>query len=110
MTASRPNATSSFLKARAAPARSTSRATIWSTCAWPITLGHRCCSSGTSTGGGLYASFLGTWMSFTDAERRLLTGYIVNRFRGTPPCSGPRHDYMLAHTGVPVLGTIPLHP
>ena len=37
--------------------------------------------------GGLYASFLGTWMSFTDAERRLLTGYIVNRFRGTPPCS-----------------------
>ncbi|MFR0875539.1 MAG: cobyric acid synthase, partial [Bilophila wadsworthia] len=32
--------------------------------------------------GGLYASFLGTWMSFTDAERRLLTGYIVNRFRG----------------------------
>ena len=57
--------------------------------------------------GGLYASFLGTWMSFTDAERRLLTGYIVNRFRGDASLLGPAHDYMLAHTGVPVLGTIP---
>ena len=57
--------------------------------------------------GGLYASFLGTWMSFTDAERRLLTGYIVNRFRGDASLLGPAHDYMLAHTGVPVLGIIP---
>ena len=57
--------------------------------------------------GGLYVSFLGTWMSFTDAERRLLTGYIVNRFRGDASLLGPAHDYMLAHTGVPVLGTIP---
>ena len=57
--------------------------------------------------GGVYASFLGTWMTFTDAERRLLTGYIVNRFRGDASLLGPAHDYMLAHTGVPVLGTIP---
>ncbi len=57
--------------------------------------------------GGVYASFLGTWMSFTNAERRLLAGYLVNRFRGDPSLLGPAHDYMLAHTGVPVLGTIP---
>ena len=57
--------------------------------------------------GGLYASFLGTWMSFTDAERRLLTGYIVNRFRGDASLLGPAHEYMLDHTGIPVLGTIP---
>ena len=57
--------------------------------------------------GGVYASFLGTWKTFTDAERRLLTGYIVNRFRGDASLLGPAHDYMLAHTGVPVLGTIP---
>ncbi|WP_337938595.1 cobyric acid synthase [Bilophila wadsworthia] len=57
--------------------------------------------------GGVYASFLGTWMTFTDAERRLLTGYIVNRFRGDASLLGPAHEYMLDHTGTPVLGTIP---
>ena len=57
--------------------------------------------------GGVYASFLGTWMTFTDAERRLLTGYIVNRFRGDASLLGPAHEYMLNHTGTPVLGTIP---
>ena len=57
--------------------------------------------------GGVYASFLGTWMTFTDAERRLLTGYIVNRFRGDTSLLGPAHEYMLDHTGIPVLGTIP---
>lgn len=57
--------------------------------------------------GGVYASFLGTWISFTDAERRLLTGYLVNCFRGDASLLAPAHDYMRAHTGVPVLGTIP---
>lgn len=57
--------------------------------------------------GGVYASFLGTWMTFTAAERRLLTGYIVNRFRGDASLLGPAHEYMLNHTGTPVLGTIP---
>lgn len=57
--------------------------------------------------GGVYASFLGTWMTFNDAERRLLTGYIVNRFRGDASLLGPAHTYMREHTGVPVLGTIP---
>uniref|UniRef100_UPI00280C1AAB cobyric acid synthase n=1 Tax=uncultured Bilophila sp. TaxID=529385 RepID=UPI00280C1AAB len=57
--------------------------------------------------GGVYASFLGTWMTFTDAERRLLTGYIVNRFRGDASLLAPAHEYMLDHTGTPVLGTIP---
>lgn len=57
--------------------------------------------------GGVYASFLGTWMTFTNAERRLLTGYIVNRFRGDASLLGPAHEYMLDHTGTPVLGTIP---
>ena len=57
--------------------------------------------------GGVYASFLGTWMTFDDAERRLLTGYLVNRFRGDATLLGSAHDAMLRHTGRPVLGTIP---
>lgn len=57
--------------------------------------------------GGVYASFLGTWMTFTVAERRLLAGYIVNRFRGDPSLLEAAHVYLSAHTGVPVLGVIP---
>ncbi len=57
--------------------------------------------------GGVYASFLGTWMTFSPNERRLLAGYIVNKFRGNASLLGPAHDAMLAHTDVAVLGVIP---
>lgn len=57
--------------------------------------------------GGVYASFLGTWMTLTDAERRLIAGYVVNRFRGDASLLGPAHEYMLKNTGIPVIGTVP---
>lgn len=57
--------------------------------------------------GGLYASFLGTWMTFTEQERHLLKGYIVNHFRGDASLLAPAHDYLLEKTGVAVLGVIP---
>ena len=57
--------------------------------------------------GGVYAAFLGTWLTFTEQERRLLRGFIVNRFRGDASLLQPAHEYMLQHTAVPVVGTIP---
>ena len=57
--------------------------------------------------GGLYASFLGTWLTFTPSERSLLAGFLVNRFRGDPSLLAPAHDYILKATGAPVLGVIP---
>lgn len=57
--------------------------------------------------GGVYASFLGTWLTFTLGERRLLHGYLVNRFRGDASLLAPAHDYLREHTGVPVLGVVP---
>lgn len=57
--------------------------------------------------GGLYASFLGTWHIFNEAERQLLAGFVVNKFRGDPSLLQPAHDYLQAQTGVPVLGVIP---
>lgn len=57
--------------------------------------------------GGIYASFLGTWMTFNSDEEKMLTGYLVNRFRGDASLLGPAHDYILEHTGKPVLGVIP---
>lgn len=58
--------------------------------------------------GGVYASFLGTWMTFTREEKSLLSGFLVNKFRGDASLLGPAHDYMLQRTGIPVVGTIPM--
>lgn len=58
--------------------------------------------------GGVYASFLGTWMTFTPWEKELLAGFVVNKFRGDPDLLAPAHGYMLNRTGKPVLGVIPM--
>lgn len=57
--------------------------------------------------GGVYASFMGTWLTFTPAERALLAGFLVNRFRGDASLLDPAHVLLHAHTGVPVLGVVP---
>ncbi|MBT9449653.1 cobyric acid synthase [Akkermansia glycaniphila] len=58
--------------------------------------------------GGVYASFLGTWMTFTPAEKRLLAGFLVNKFRGDSTLLVPAHDYLRTVTGTPVLGVVPM--
>ena len=57
--------------------------------------------------GGVYASFLGTWAAFTQAERRLLKGFVVNRFRGDESLLAPAHDWLFEATGTPVVGVVP---
>lgn len=58
--------------------------------------------------GGVYASFLGTWMTFAPWEKELLAGFVVNKFRGDPGLLAPAHRYILDRTGKPVLGVIPM--
>lgn len=58
--------------------------------------------------GGVYASFLGTWMTFTPEEKRLLAGFLVNKFRGDASLLGPAHDYLQSVTGTPVVGVVPM--
>lgn len=58
--------------------------------------------------GGVYASFLGTWMTFAPWEKELLAGFVVNKFRGDPDLLAPAHSYMRNRTGKPVLGVIPM--
>jgi cobyric acid synthase CobQ/L-threonine-O-3-phosphate decarboxylase len=60
--------------------------------------------------GGVFASFVGTLEVLDLAERRLLAGWIVNRFRGDPSLLGPALDYTLNYTGRPVLGVVPFLP
>ncbi len=57
--------------------------------------------------GGVYASFLGTWMTFSKAERDLMLGFLVNRFRGDQSFLKGAHTYIQGHTALPVLGVIP---
>ncbi|MFW5845765.1 MAG: cobyric acid synthase, partial [Planctomycetota bacterium] len=56
--------------------------------------------------GGVYASLAGHCETFTPAERRLLAGFLINKFRGDETLLTPAHDWLERRTGVPVLGCV----
>jgi cobyric acid synthase CobQ len=60
--------------------------------------------------GGVFAAFVGTMEVLAPWERKLVAGWIVNRFRGDASLLGPALDYTLLHTGRPVLGVVPNLP
>ncbi|MBM4313814.1 MAG: cobyric acid synthase, partial [Deltaproteobacteria bacterium] len=57
--------------------------------------------------GGVYASFIGTMEVLSERERALVKGFVVNRFRGQEAFLAQAHEYVLRHTGRPVLGVVP---
>ncbi len=57
--------------------------------------------------GGVYASFVGTLEVLPEADRTLVAGFIVNRFRGTASLLDSAHEYVARRTGRPVLGVVP---
>ncbi|PID74857.1 MAG: cobyric acid synthase CobQ [Desulfobacterales bacterium] len=57
--------------------------------------------------GGVYASFVGTMEVLDEWERKLIRGFLVNRFRGDSRLLTDAHFYVKEHTGVDVIGTIP---
>lgn len=57
--------------------------------------------------GGVYASFIGTMEVLAEWERQLLSGFIVNRFRGQESLLADAHRCVKLHTGKPVLGVVP---
>jgi adenosylcobyric acid synthase len=60
--------------------------------------------------GGVFAAFVGTMEVLAPWERKLIAGWIVNRFRGDASLLGPALDYTLEYTGRPVLGVVPYLP
>jgi adenosylcobyric acid synthase len=57
--------------------------------------------------GGVFASLVGTMDVLLEWERRLVAGFILNRFRGDASLLAPANDYVAEYTGRRVLGTVP---
>ena len=60
--------------------------------------------------GGWFASAYGTLMLLDEADRALMKGYVVNKFRGDVDLLRPGLADLEARTGRPTYGVLPWHP
>jgi len=60
--------------------------------------------------GGWFASAYGTVMLLEPADRELVKGYVVNRFRGDVALLRPGLADLERRTGLPTYGVVPWHP
>ncbi|MBK8446551.1 MAG: cobyric acid synthase [Micropruina sp.] len=57
--------------------------------------------------GGVLASIFGHWAIVDEADRALLAGYLINKFRGDPSVLEPGLDELTERTGLPCFGVVP---
>ncbi len=58
--------------------------------------------------GGAFAHLYGTWALLTENERRLIHGFVLNKFRGDASLLSPAPEQLQALTGVPTVATLPM--
>jgi adenosylcobyric acid synthase len=57
--------------------------------------------------GGAFAHLYGTWALLPAHERRLIAGFLLNKFRGERSLLAPAPERLAQLTGVPTLGVLP---
>ncbi|MCL7930079.1 cobyric acid synthase [Halomonas llamarensis] len=57
--------------------------------------------------GGVFAQLVGTLALLSESEQARIKGFVINRFRGDMSLLTPGIDWLTAHTGKPVFGTLP---
>jgi adenosylcobyric acid synthase len=57
--------------------------------------------------GGVFASFVGTMEVLAEWERKLVAGFVINKFRGEVRLLDEALRYMKHRTGLPVYGVVP---
>jgi adenosylcobyric acid synthase len=60
--------------------------------------------------GGIFAAFYGTLALLDATDQALLSGFVINKFRGRPSLVTPAIDALTRLTGRPTLGMLPWHP
>lgn len=57
--------------------------------------------------GGIFAQLVGTYELLDPAERGLVKGFLINKFRGDPGILEPGLDWIENRTGIPVAAVLP---
>jgi len=58
--------------------------------------------------GGAFAHLYGTWAMLDEAERKLIKGFVLNKFRGDATLLAPGPQMVQDLTGVPTVATLPM--
>jgi len=58
--------------------------------------------------GGAFAHLYGTWMMLDEAEKELIKGFVLNKFRGDASLLAPAPQMLQELTGVPTVATLPM--
>jgi len=58
--------------------------------------------------GGAFAHLYGTWAMLDEAERKLIKGFVLNKFRGDAKLLAPGPQMLQDMTGVPTVATLPM--
>ncbi len=58
--------------------------------------------------GGAFAHLYGTWALMPEAERALIKGFVLNKFRGDAALLAPAPQMLQDLTGIPTVATLPM--